>query len=169
MSKGANDNLPVSDAEQLRAALRGLSPAAVLALVVRQALRTLPAVSLWLDQDEEEALPVVLPIIRPLAAAHAMALALATHEAGDDAKEEGAAPGGNEAASAATGTRVPQLLKISADAGLLAADVDAAMRHATAAISRATSVVANRRTQAAFVHARNACAAALMPTPACGH
>ena len=147
MTSGANDNLLIGDPEQLRQALSGLSPAEVLALVVRQALRTLPAASLWLDQDEEEALPMVLPTIRPLAAAHAMALELAAHEA--------ARAGDGEHATPAT------LMMATADAGLLATDVEAAVKHATAAISRATSVVANRRTQAAFVHARNACAAAV--------
>ncbi len=151
MNDSANDNMLITNSDQLREALRGLSPAQILAVVVRQAMRTLPAISLWLDWDEEEAVPVVLPTIRPLAAAHAMALELAAHEARHARAGD---PGGGSA-------RVSDLMKMGADAGLLATDVEAAVRHATAAISRATSVVANRRTQQAFVHARNACAAAV--------
>ena len=134
-----NDNFP-RDAATLRQAVERVSPALALALAARQALRTLPLLSLWLDQDEEAALPVVLPTVRPLAAALAMALAQAEHEA-----EAGNAP----------------LLPGDADIGLLSADVEAAIRQATAAISRATSVVANQRAQEAFLHSRNACAAAV--------
>ena len=134
-----NDNFP-RDAAALKRAVAETTPALALALAVRQALRTLPLLSLWLDWDEEEALPVVLPTIRPLATALAMSLAQAEHEAAPD--------------------NTP-LLPGDSDIGLLAADVDAAIRQATAAISRATSVVANQRTQEAFMHARNACAAAV--------
>jgi len=135
-----NDNI-ITTAPQLTRAVAARTPAQALALAVRQALRTLPLLSLWLDWDEEEAIPAVLPTLRPLAAAHAMSLAQAAHEAGAKGSD--------------------RLLPGAREAGLLAADVDAAIRFATAAISRATSVVANRRTQQAFMHARNACAAAV--------
>ena len=134
-----NDNFP-RDAAALKRAVAETTPALALALAVRQALRTLPLISLWLDWDEEEALPVVLPTLRPLATALAMSLAQAEHEAAPDNRP---------------------LMPGNADIGLLAADVDAAIRQATGAISRATSVVANQRTQQAFMHARNACAAAV--------
>ena len=135
-----NDNIPRDPAGLKRLVTEETTQALALALAVRQALRTLPLLSLWLDWDEEEALPMVLPTIRPLAASFAMALAQASHEAGGD----------NAA-----------LLPAETEAGLLAADVDAAIRHNTSAISRATSVVAKQRTQQAFMHARNAAAAAV--------
>ncbi len=142
----ANDNT-FATPQQLARAVEEHTPAQALALAVRQALRTLPLLSLWLDTDEEEALPAVLPTLRPLAAAHAMALAQAEHEAGMSTAGEDAT--------------VQRLLPAAEEAGLLAADVDSAIRHATKAISQATSVVANRRTQQAFMHTRNACAAAV--------
>ncbi len=138
-----NDNI-ITTPRQLTRAVATRSPAQALALAVRQALRTLPLLSLWLDWDEEEAIPAVLPTVRPLAAAHAMALAQAAHEAARHATGDAA-----------------RLLPGAEEAGLLAADVEAAIRHATSAISRATSVVAKRRTQQAFMHTRNACAAAV--------
>ncbi|GEM_PF-2801763 len=141
-SPPSNDNHAISNPQQLARVVGEHTPATALVLAVRQALRTVPLLSLWLDWDEEEALPAVLPTLRPLAASHAMALAQAMHEADD---EKGAS----------------RLLPGAEEAGLLAADVQAAIQHATGAISRATSVVARRRTQQAFMHTRNACAAAV--------
>ena len=100
------------------------------ALGVRAAARALPLSTLWLEWDEEEAMPMVLPAFRLLYAAW-----LAAVERGQ---------GGDHAAP----SEAP-----------LAAHVDAAIAHATGAVSRATSVVANTPGKAAFDHARNALAA----------
>ncbi len=102
------------------------------ALGVRAAARALPLSALWLEWDEEEAMPMVLPAFRVLYAPW-----LAAVERGQ---------GGDHA----TPSEAP-----------LAREVDAAIAHATGAVSRATSVVANTPGKAAFDHARNALAAAV--------
>ncbi len=101
-------------------------------LAVRAALRSLPLTSLWLEWDEEEALPMMLPAFRVLAAAW-----LAAVERG-------------RVGEVADPSEAP-----------LVREVDEAIAHATGAVSKATSVVANTPSKEAFDHARNALAAAV--------
>ncbi len=128
----------IHDAATLERALRGLPEAAALALAVRAALRTVPLMELWLEHDEEEAMPMLLPTFRPLAASWAVALEMAAALA-----------------------RQPGPMPAPPQAGMLATATDAAIRHATRAVARATSVVANTPSNKPFGYARIAFAASV--------
>ena len=127
----------ITDSATLEWALKDISGAAALAVAVRAALRTVPLMELWLAHDEEEAAPMLLPTFRPLAAGWAMALDMAGR-------------GGERAA-----------LLARPDAGMLATATEAAIRHATRAVARATSVVANTASNTPFSYARITFAAAV--------
>ncbi len=130
---------PVDDIVGLADILDERPYALTAALATRAALRSLPLASLWMEWDEEEALPMMLPAFRVLAAAW-----LAAVERGrtGEVEEPSAAP--------------------------LAREVDEAIAHATGAVSKATSVVANTPSKEAFDHARNALAAAVRAAYALG-
>jgi hypothetical protein len=120
----------ITDSATLEWALKDIPEAAALAVAVRAAARTVPLMELWLAHDEEEAAPMLLPTFRPLAASWAMALEAATH----------AGKGPSLAAR-------PQ-------AGMLATATEAAIKHATKAVARATSVVAHTASNKPFGFAR---------------
>lgn len=130
---------PVEDIVGLADVLDERPYALTAALAARAALRSLPLVSLWMEWDEEEALPMMLPTFRVLAAAWLAAV-------------ERGRTGGVDGPSAAP----------------LAREVDEAIAHATGAVSKATSVVANTPSKGAFDHARNALAAAVRSAYALG-
>ena len=127
----------IRDSATLKAALAEQPPMLARALAVRAAMRTLPLMEPWLEWDEEAAMPMVLPTFRPLASAWLAAVAGARH-------------GGELAAAGA-----------AADSGLLATAVEAAVKHATKAVSRATSVVAHTDSRQSFAYARLTFAAAV--------
>ena len=126
----------IRDAAALQAALMERPPALAQALLVRAALRTVPLMETWLEWDEDAAMPMVLPTFRPLASAWVAAVEQARAGSLQDMAQD-------------------------AESGLVTTAVEAAVKQATKAVSRATSVVAHTDSQQSFAYARLCFAAAV--------
>jgi hypothetical protein len=126
----------IRDVAGLQAALAERPPALAQALLARAALRTLPLMETWLEWDEDAAMPMVLPTFRPLAGAWLAAVEAARRGSLRD-------------------------LARDPESGLVTTAVEAAVRQATKAVSRATSVVAHTDSRQSFAYARLTFAAAV--------